>query len=238
MYPEPTELLWIGCLAELIWIPRFRSGTWTPITSSQTLTRSIFTRDECNNLLHLFNISNFSSIRFAQNSSLISCAKRWRRGFLNRNIKKTLWQNPDLQRRIGLVPESFSSSKNLITTSDPVKLEAAGTRACRTRRNSKPNEAPSSSEAERYQPWRFNGGQRVECFEQLIERLKIDQESDRDHWCLNDWLWRLHMEYDKLVVWLNSSDHECQNLRLRRLGAVWEERRYKREPEGSLEREN
>ena len=39
------------------------------------LTKSNFTRDEWNNLLHLFNISHFSSTCYAKNSSLISCSK-------------------------------------------------------------------------------------------------------------------------------------------------------------------
>ena len=39
------------------------------------LTKCNFTRDEWNNLLHLFNISHFSSICCAKNSSLMSCTK-------------------------------------------------------------------------------------------------------------------------------------------------------------------
>ena len=37
------------------------------------LTNGNFTRDEWNNLLHLFNISHFSSLRCTNNFSLISC---------------------------------------------------------------------------------------------------------------------------------------------------------------------
>ena len=37
------------------------------------LTKGNFTRDEWNNLLHLFNISHFSSLRCTKNFSLISC---------------------------------------------------------------------------------------------------------------------------------------------------------------------
>ena len=40
------------------------------------LTKSTFTRDEWNNLLHLFNISHFSSTCCAQKSSLISFPKK------------------------------------------------------------------------------------------------------------------------------------------------------------------
>ena len=39
------------------------------------LTKGNFTRDEWNNLLHLFNISHFSLLRCAQNFSLTSCTK-------------------------------------------------------------------------------------------------------------------------------------------------------------------
>ena len=36
MFPEPTELLLIGCLIESIWTPRSKSTILTPITNSQT----------------------------------------------------------------------------------------------------------------------------------------------------------------------------------------------------------
>ena len=60
MFPEPTELLLIGCLMESIWTPRSKSNTLTPKTNSQTywpreishvLSGTIF--------LCLFNISHF-----------------------------------------------------------------------------------------------------------------------------------------------------------------------------------
>ena len=35
-FPEPTELLLIGCLKESIWTPRSKSNTLTPRTNSQT----------------------------------------------------------------------------------------------------------------------------------------------------------------------------------------------------------
>ena len=40
------------------------------------LTKGSFTRDEWNNLFHLFNISHFSSTCCAQNSSFISCSEK------------------------------------------------------------------------------------------------------------------------------------------------------------------
>ena len=36
MCQEPTELLWMGCLTELIWIRRLKSSTSSPNTNSQT----------------------------------------------------------------------------------------------------------------------------------------------------------------------------------------------------------
>ena len=62
MFPELTELPLSGCSIELIWTPKSITNTLTPRTNSQTLTKGIFTRDEWNHLLCLFNISHFSSI--------------------------------------------------------------------------------------------------------------------------------------------------------------------------------
>ena len=61
MFPGLTELHLIGCLIELIWIPKSKSNTSTPKTNLLTfLTKGSFTRDEWNHLLCLFNISHFS----------------------------------------------------------------------------------------------------------------------------------------------------------------------------------
>ena len=62
MFPEPTELLLVGCSIKLIWTPKSKSNTLTPNTNSQTYwPKGNFTRDEWNHLLCLFNISHFSS---------------------------------------------------------------------------------------------------------------------------------------------------------------------------------
>ena len=62
MFPEPTELLLIGCLIESVWTPRSKSNTLTPKTQLvDMLTKGNFARDEWNHLLCLFNISHFSS---------------------------------------------------------------------------------------------------------------------------------------------------------------------------------
>ena len=61
MFPGLTELHLIGCLIELIWIPKSKSNTFdTKNQLADILTKGSFTRDEWNHLLCLFNISHFS----------------------------------------------------------------------------------------------------------------------------------------------------------------------------------
>ena len=62
MFPEPTELLLIGCLVESIWTPNIQiKYIDTKNQLADILTKGNFTRDEWNHLLCLFNISHFSS---------------------------------------------------------------------------------------------------------------------------------------------------------------------------------
>ena len=61
MFPEPTELLLIGCSIESTRTPKSKSNTLTPKTQlADMLTNGNFTRHEWNHLLYLFNISHFS----------------------------------------------------------------------------------------------------------------------------------------------------------------------------------
>ena len=62
MFPEPTELLLIGCSIESIWTPKSKSNTLTPKTNSQTCwPREISHVKNGIIFLCLFNISHFSS---------------------------------------------------------------------------------------------------------------------------------------------------------------------------------
>ena len=62
MFPEPTELLLIGCSIESIWIPKIQiKYIDTKNQLADILTKGHVTRDEWNHLLSLFNISHFSS---------------------------------------------------------------------------------------------------------------------------------------------------------------------------------
>ena len=65
----------IGCLREWTWKIQIRYID-TQHQIADILTKGNFTRDEWNNILHVFNISHFSSLCCAKNFSLISCTKR------------------------------------------------------------------------------------------------------------------------------------------------------------------
>ena len=110
------------------------------------LTEGNFTRDEWNNLLHLYNISHVSSACCAQNFSLISCPKKMAKRVQEQKEEErvVVKSRPTAMNLSSTVPASSSSAKNLITSSDPVKLIAAGKPASRTRRNLRPDGAPSS----------------------------------------------------------------------------------------------
>ena len=93
---------------------------------ADVLTKGNFTRDEWNNLLHLFNISHFSSTCCTKNSSLISCPKKMAKRVQEqkeeeRNVAKS---RPTAMNLSSTVPATSSSAKNLVTSSDPVKLIA------------------------------------------------------------------------------------------------------------------
>ena len=99
IFPAPTELLWIGCLTDSSWNPRFESNTLTPRTNSQhhefsdafsqpikyvefknqladILTEGSITRDEWYNLLHILNIMETivpTAIIFIPQKSSLRC---------------------------------------------------------------------------------------------------------------------------------------------------------------------
>ena len=144
MYPEPTELLWIGCLTGLILIPKFRFDTKHQL--ADILIKGNFTRDEWNDLLRLLNISHFSSTCCAQNSSMISCTKTMAKRMQaqkgkGRIVAKSKSTAMNLSSH---VPASSSSAKSPISSSDPGKRTATSKPESRMRRNSKSDVASSS----------------------------------------------------------------------------------------------
>ena len=112
------------------------------------LTKSTFTRYEWNNLLHLFNISYFSSACCAKNSSLIRCPNTMAKKMQEqkdeeRSLAKSKSTSMNLSSHI---PTSFSSAKSPIASQSPGILIATGKPESRMGRNSK-SDAASSSQA-------------------------------------------------------------------------------------------
>ena len=80
MFPEPTELLLIGCSIESIWTLGSESNTLTSKNQlADMLTMGNFTRNEWNHLLCLFNISHFSSTNCSEVMSKRTKKIRWRK---------------------------------------------------------------------------------------------------------------------------------------------------------------
>ena len=95
---------------------------------------------------HSHSHSHFRSTCCAKNSSLISCTKKTAKRVQEQKEeeKAVAKSRPTVMNLSSTIQANFSSAKNLITSSDPEKLIAAGKPASRTRRNSRPYEAPSS----------------------------------------------------------------------------------------------
>ena len=76
MFHRPTELLWIGCLTGSIWTQKIQiRNIDSKHQIADIFTKGNFTFDEWNNLLHLFNVSHFSSTCCIKNFSLIGCSR-------------------------------------------------------------------------------------------------------------------------------------------------------------------
>ena len=110
------------------------------------LTKGNLTRDEWNNLLQLFNLSHFSPICCAKNSSLISCSK---------TMAKRAQEQKEEERIVGkskpaatilssTVLASSTSAKDPIASKSPGILIASRKPESRVRKNSKPDAASSS----------------------------------------------------------------------------------------------
>ena len=110
------------------------------------LTNGNFTRDEWNNILHLFNISHFSSTCCAKNSSLISCPKTMakRMQTLKGEERSVAKSKSTAMGFYSHVPISSSSAKSPITSKGPGILIATRKLESRMWRNSKSDAASSS----------------------------------------------------------------------------------------------
>ena len=111
------------------------------------LTKGNFTRDELNNLLHLFNISHFSSICCAKNYSLTCCTKTMAKKMQEQKRRRSVAKSKSTAMNLSShVPTSSSSAKSLIASKSPGILTATGKLDSRMRGNSE-SDAASSSQA-------------------------------------------------------------------------------------------
>ena len=103
------------------------------------LTKGNFTRDEWNNLLHLFNISHFSSTCYTKNSSLVSCPKTmaiWMQE-QKREDESVAKSKSTATNLSSHVPTSSSSAKSPIASKSPGILIVTGKPESRMRRKFK-----------------------------------------------------------------------------------------------------
>ena len=85
------------------------------------LTKGSFTRDEWNNLLHLFNINHFSSLCCAKNFSLISCSTMAKRIRNQKEEERVVSKSrPAVMNMSSYFIESSS------TASSPIAFESPG----------------------------------------------------------------------------------------------------------------
>ena len=109
-------------------------------------TKGNFTRDEWNNLLHLFNISPFGPTCCAKNCSLISCSKTMAKRMQEHKEEERIVarSKPTVMNLSSTVSASSSSGKDPIASKSPGILRVSGKPDARGRRNSKPDAASSS----------------------------------------------------------------------------------------------
>ena len=99
MCQEPTELLLIGCLTQLTWTLKFKSGTSTPNTRVLTYWRKEISHVTNGTIFFMCSTSAISALSAVPKNSAWSAApKGWRQGCKNRKKKTGLWRNPGRRR--------------------------------------------------------------------------------------------------------------------------------------------
>ena len=91
------------------------------------LTKGNFTRDEWNNILHLFNTSHFSSVCCGKNSSLISCPK---------TLAKRMQEQKGEERNVAKSKSTAMNLSSIVSTSSssatsPIASKSPGIRKVR-----------------------------------------------------------------------------------------------------------
>ena len=94
MYREPTELLLIGCLTELVWTPKFKSSMSTPNTNLQTYWQKGISHAMSGTIFFICLTSAISAFSAALRISAWPAApKRWRKGCKSRKKRTESWQS-------------------------------------------------------------------------------------------------------------------------------------------------
>ena len=144
------------------------------------LTKGNFRRDEWNNLLHLFNISLFSSVRCTKNFSLISCIT------LEKRIQEQKEGEKDVSkwRPAVMNVSSYLMSSSSSAASSPISSKSHG--------KSGPADAASTSQV------RLKGAYLGELMEQQPHQKKENSE-ETDDWNLSRGITSLLLELTKIV---------------------------------------
>ena len=121
--------------------------------------KSLHTRDVWNNLLHLFNISHFSSLCCAQNFRFQSCSTMAMRMQEQKEEEIIVAKSKLMAMNLSSsASASSSSAKDPIASKGPVKLVASGKLDARGKKKFKTwRSVEFSSEAARCTLWRVDG---------------------------------------------------------------------------------
>ena len=158
---DMCQLLWIGCFDRINLDSKIQIRYIdTRHQLADILTKGNFTFDEWNNILHLFNISHFSSTCYAVNVCLISYSKTMTKRMQEqrreeRSVAKSKATATNLSSH---VPTSCPSAKIPIASKSPGMLMATGKPEKQDKKKFEIRRSVEfSSAAARCIPWRVDG---------------------------------------------------------------------------------
>ena len=143
MFHGPTELLCISCLTGSKWTQKFQIRYIdSKYQLADMLVKGNLARDGWNNLLHLFNISHFSSTCCTKNFSLISCSTMAKRIPDQKEEERVVSKSrPAAMNQSCFIATSFFAPSSPIASKSRVMPTASG------KPDSKMSNEPSSFDA-------------------------------------------------------------------------------------------
>ena len=148
MFHGPTALLWVWLSGRIILNPQIQIRyTDSKHQLEDTLTKGNFTRDEWNKLFHLFNISNFSSLRCIKKISLIICTTMAKKNSGTKRRRKGCVQVATSSDFLSsyFMSSSSSAASSPITSKSPVTSGASGKSGSRMNLQASSFDAASAS---------------------------------------------------------------------------------------------